>query len=313
MRGAAVGAPAVRPRMRPAPRAIELTTQGPIARIIAARPCSSHCVSPHRVLPARELQSLGHWIALDHIDSRAGRSAEHPPHPHVGLGSLTYLFEGALVHRDHLGNVATLRPGGVHWLTAGRGIVHSTRRPPADSARDAPVRGVELWVGLPRAFEADPAAFFAFEASELPSIVIGGARVRVIVGDAYDLRAPVLPPAPLWLLDVRIRKGVTFALPAFAHHAALRAVYVVAGRVEIESTTIEPRRLAVLASTTTSVIALDAAHVLVLASAPLIRPIYTWWTFAASGRAQLDEAKRRWAADAMGTVPGESDRLPLPR
>jgi redox-sensitive bicupin YhaK (pirin superfamily) len=302
-RARAAKAPATKPRTPP-------------VRIFNGQTCgSATCKTRHRFRTAADRTLAGSWLFLDHFDSAVSMRPDQTAHPHMGVAVLSYLFEGRLVHRDSLGNQQLIKPNTLSWFHAGRGVVHSDRQHPNDRARGARLHGLELWVVLPRPNEDDPPAYVHHRAGELPSCVISGARVRVVLGEGYGVRSPVVTPAPLSLFDVRLPKGAAVPLPAPRHHDYQRAVYVVAGAVEVCGKLVEARQLAVIAPTAAAGVtaAHDApAHVVVLGSAPVIGPRHSWWYFSASSKARVEDAKQRYAAGEFGALPGDAPP-PLPR
>jgi len=290
-----------------------------VDQILEARGCDSEgCSSLHRVLPGPLNETVGGWMFLDHVGPVAmapGQGMDELVHPHVGLVSVRYLFEGQLIHRDSLGTEQALGPGGVNWMSAGRGVVHTEHSSPVERRRGARLHGLQLWLALPSAYEDDPPAFVHHGADALPTLVIGGVRVRVVLGEAFGARSPVVTPALLSLIDIRLPAGTTVPIEAPRNRATARAVYVVSGAVEIGGTIIEARRLAVVAPHGTVVISAsrgEPAHIVVLGSPPLVEPCYWWWSFVATSLEGIEAAKRRWAADELGSIPGVTDRLPMP-
>ena len=305
--------PLKRPPAVPAPSKPAPPT--PTIQIVDGRTCgASTCTTPHlfRTVPTATL--LGSWLYMDHFDSVVARRPESP-HPHLGVVAMSYLFEGRLVHRDNLGNEQLIEPNTLSWLHAGRGVSQSERHHPVDKAREARLHGLELWAVLPRPNEDDPPAYKHHRARELISVVIGGARIRVVLGEGFGARSPVVTASPLSLFDVRMPKGAAVALPAPFHHDYQRGVYVVSGAVELDGRIIETRQLAVIPSHASVGITAargKPAHVMLLGSAPVVGPRHSWWYFSATSKARIEEAKRRYRAGELGSIPGEPELPPLP-
>ena len=266
-----------------------------------------------RALPVAARRSLGPFVFLDHFGPvRLARAEDGDvrPHPHIGLATLTWLFDGALLHRDSLGTVQPIRPGEVNWMSAGRGIVHSERAPEDARGRPAVSHGLQAWLALPRDREDDPPAFVHVPAADVPVHGADGARLAVLAGDAWGLRSPV-PVASRTLCAVgTLAGGATLALPA--DHAE-RGVYVVEGEVELDGTTVAAGRLATVAAGAPARLrARTDARVAAIGGDPLDGPRLVWWNFVAADRGRIEAAKARWREDGFGRIDGETGRIPLP-
>lgn len=284
-----------------------------IERIIEARARDLGGFEVRRVLPAGGRQMVGPFIFFDHIGPAtfdAGRGIDVRPHPHIGLATVTYLFEGELVHRDSLGCVQPIRPGDVNWMTAGRGIVHSERTDSAVRARPASIHGIQSWVALPLESESVEPAFVHHPHATLPTLTLTGCTLRIIAGNAFGKRSPVITNSETLYVDVEMPAGETITLPA--EHAE-RAVYAAAGAVQVGDVVIEPGAMAVLdAGAELPMRALRPARVMLLGGAALDGPRYIWWNFVASSRERIEQAKQDWAAQRFARVPGETEYTPLP-
>ncbi len=266
-----------------------------------------------RLLPHAQRRMVGPFVFFDHMGPAAftpGHGIDVRPHPHIGLATVTYLFEGVLRHRDSLGCVQDIEPGDVNWMTAGRGIVHSERTPPARRAAGQRVHGVQTWVALPPA-EAECAPAFAHHAvGSLPVWHEGGARLRLVAGSAYGREAGVRVPAPLFEVACRAEAGAQIALPA--EHAE-RAVYVLEGEAELEGLAIPAGGMAVeIGGAPGRLRARGAFTAMLFGGAPYGTPPHLWWNFVASERARIEQAKADWLAGRFGTIPGEHEFIPLP-
>ena len=266
-----------------------------------------------RVLPAVPKQMVGPFIFFDHMGPARlapGEGLDVRPHPHIGLATVTYLFEGEILHRDSLGSVQPIRPGDVNWMTAGRGIAHSERTPPELRAAGPGVHGIQTWVALPRASEEVEPSFFHHPKASLPVLELQGATVRVIAGRAFGVRSPVAVFSDTLYAAVDLEPGASLALPP--EHAE-RGVYVVVGNVTIGETAIEPGQLAVLAEgVEAEVRAPFSATLMLLGGARMDGPRFIWWNFVSSARERIERAKADWRADRFGAVPGDTERIPLP-
>ncbi|HXH03489.1 MAG TPA: pirin family protein [Candidatus Competibacteraceae bacterium] len=269
--------------------------------------------SVRRVLPYVRRRHVGPFVFLDHMGPlrfAPGQGVDVRPHPHIGLATVTYLFEGELVHRDSLGYVQSIRPGDVNWMTAGCGIVHSERSAPEQRTAGARLHGIQSWVALPRAEEECKPSFHHHPAATLPSFEESGARLTLIAGTAYGRQAPVAVRSPLFYLDARLSAGAALALPA---EYAERAVYVAEGEVTVAGQPLAAGRMAVLApGGGASVCATAPARIMLLGGEALDGERIIWWNFVASSKARIEQAKRDWAEERFPPVPGESERIPLP-
>lgn len=269
--------------------------------------------SVQRLLPYRLRKSVGSFVFFDHIgpaDLTPGRGLDVRPHPHIGLATVTYLYEGALTHHDSLGCQQVIRPGDVNWMTAGRGIVHSERTPAAERAAGHRMHGIQTWVALPQAFaEAEP-EFFHHAADTLPQLERDGVRLRVIAGTAFGMQSPVRVYAPTLYVDAEFAaSGHLLLLPEHEE----RAVFVVSGDVRVDGELVPPQRMLVLPTGRSAEIIADrAARVLLCGGAPLDGERFLWWNFVASSKERIERAKSDWLAQSLGQVPGETEFIPLP-
>ena len=266
-----------------------------------------------RALPVAQRRTVGPFVFFDHFGPVALARAEDAdvrPHPHIGLATVTWLFDGEILHRDSLGNVQSIRPGEVNWMVAGRGIVHSERAP--GPARGAPAgsHGLQVWVALPRAAEDTEPSFVHVPASDVPRHTHTGIELSIVAGDAYGLHSPV-PVASRTLYAVgTLAEGARLALPA--DHIE-RALYVVEGAVELDGTPVPAGRLATVEPGAPCAIhATGAARIAIFGGDPLDGPRFVWWNFVASERERIEAAKQRWRDDRFGAIDGETERIPLP-
>jgi redox-sensitive bicupin YhaK (pirin superfamily) len=243
----------------------------------------------------------------------AGRGVDVRPHPHIGLATVTYLFDGVLLHRDSLGFAQEIHPGDVNWMTAGRGIVHSERSPPGVRAGIHRLHGLQTWVALPRSHETTEPAFEHYPAAAIPHSKVGGANIHVIAGEAFGLRSPVRTLSETLYVVADLRADGVIDVPA--NHAE-RAVYPVDAPVVIGDETVGPQELAVLApEQPVRIRARQDTRLALIGGAPLDGPRLIWWNLVASDEALMDAARRAWRAESHGVfppVPGESERIPLP-
>lgn len=266
-----------------------------------------------RLLPFRLRRNVGPFVFFDHLgpaDLPSGRGLDVRPHPHIGLATVTYLYEGALGHCDSLGSNQVIRPGDVNWMTAGRGIVHSERTPAPERATGHRMHGIQTWVALPQAHEEAEPEFLHYEAATLPETERDGVRLRVIAGHAFGLQSPVRVYAPTLYVDAEFPQAGTLVVPP--EHEE-RAVHVVSGDVRIDGTPVPVGHMLVLAAGgDVEVATAGAARVLLCGGAPLDGERFLWWNFVSSSKQRIERAKADWLAQRLGQVPGESEFIPLP-
>src|SRR5512142_1504035 len=264
-----------------------------------------------RALPSRARPSVGPFVFFDHMGPVAlapGQGLDVRPHPHIGLATVTYLFEGEILHRDSLGTVQPIRPGEVNWMTAGRGIVHSERTPPALRAAGPRLSGIQVWVGLPEAQEeAEPS--FAHHA-DLPVLEDNGTTVRLILGDLLGMASPVATFSPTFYADVTLTPGRRVALPSDPDE---RAIYVVEGSVAVGARSLACGEMLVFEAGT-EVVAASAggARFVAFGGAPLEAPRHVWWNFVSSREERIRQAAEDWKAGRFPRVPGDDELMPLP-
>jgi len=263
-----------------------------------------------RALPAAERRSVGPFVFFDQMGPVAlapGQGLDVRPHPHIGLATVTYLFDGEILHRDSLGSVQPIRPGDVNWMTAGRGIVHSERTPAELRAGGSSVFGIQLWVGLPRAQEEASPDFLHVDAAQLP---MAGEGVRLILGEWRGARSPVPTLSAMLYADAELESGarleVDFKYPE-------RAVYVASGAIECDGKRFDAGQLLVFQPrASANVTAAADARVLLLGGEPLDGPRFLWWNFVSSRKERIAQAADDWQAQRFAAIPGETEFIPLP-
>lgn len=301
----------IRPVREPA--CAELPARSPVELTIDARPRQIGSFAVARLLPSVARRLVGPVIFFDHMGPATfgpDDGLDVAPHPHIGLATVTYLFEGEIIHRDSLGSHQAIVPGDVNWMTAGRGVVHSERTRPERRGGGERLDGVQLWVALPTAHEETEPAFHHHPADTLPTLESDGATIRVLAGRAFGATSPVATFSPLVYADVALRPGARLPLPA-AH--AERAVYVASGAVEIAGELEAAGRMVVLARGAEVVVrSAEGARVMLVGGDPLDGPRHVVWNFVSSSRERIEQAKADWRADRFPRVPGDEERIPLP-
>jgi redox-sensitive bicupin YhaK (pirin superfamily) len=269
--------------------------------------------SVRRALPSVGKKMIGPFIFFDQFgpaEFLLGQGLDVRPHPHIGLSTVSYLFDGEIFHRDSLGSSLPIRPGAVNLMTAGRGIVHSERTAP--ELRNAPQKmfGIQTWLALPRSHEdADP-GFLHVGADDLPVIRGEGKRVRIIMGSLYGETSAVPFPHDTFYAEAVLAPGAVLPLDADYEE---RGIYIVSGEIDIAGDSFGPGRLLVLKpGDRISVLALSNARLMLLGGEPMDGPRHLWWNFVHSSKERIDQAKADWKQGRFDSVPGEDEFIPLP-
>lgn len=302
--------------VRPAkePRCTESSAERVVETLIDARPRDLGGFEVRRVLPSRARRMVGPFTFFDQMGAAvfaAGQGIDVRPHPHIGLATVTYLFEGEILHKDSLGSDQPIRPGDINWMTAGRGIVHSERTPPEYRQQGSKLHGLQLWVALPREHEEAEPSFRHYPGSSLPGLDEAGVRLRVLAGSAYGVTSPVETLSPLFYVDAVMAEGSEIALPS-GHEQ--RALYVVEGALHCGAERAEVGRMLVFApGASVSLRAERASRTVLLGGAPLDGERYIDWNFVSSSKERLEQAKQDWRAGRFPKVVGdEAEFIPLP-
>ncbi|MFT4198294.1 MAG: pirin family protein [Pseudoxanthomonas sp.] len=266
-----------------------------------------------RAVPSLQARSVGPFVFVDHMGPvvfQPGRGLDVRPHPHIGLATVTYLWAGAIRHRDSLDSDQVIRPGDVNWMTAGRGIVHSERTPGPERAHGGDVHGMQTWVALPKAAEETAPEFHHHPAATLPHWQQHGARLRVIAGRGFGAESPVQVFADTFNVALDMDADAELAIDA---RAAERAIYLLEGRAQLDGAEFPPQHLLVLdPGTRPRLRALTPLKAMLLGGEPLDGPRRLWWNFVSSSEERIEQAKRDWQAGRFGRVPGEHEFIPLP-
>ena len=268
-----------------------------------------------RVLPFAKRRAVGPFVFFDHMGPVVfgpGKGVNVRPHPHIGLATVTYLFEGAILHRDSLGTEQSIEPGAVNWMVAGRGIVHSERTSEADLARDVPMEGIQTWIGLPLADEETDPRFDHVAADSLPEFNREGVSYRLIVGAAFGREVTAVQTySPIYYLHGEAPAGASIDLPG---EYAERAIYVVDGELSVDGETHDNGKMVVFAENAAPDIRAAAdTRFMQIGGAPLDGKRTIWWNFVSSDKDRMEAAKTRWKEGKFPKVPGdEKEFIPLP-
>jgi redox-sensitive bicupin YhaK (pirin superfamily) len=266
-----------------------------------------------RALPSAQRQMVGPFIFFDQMgpaEFLLGAGMDVRPHPHIGLSTVTYLFNGEIMHRDSLGTVLPIRPGELNWMTAGRGITHSERTPPELRTAGSRLFGIQSWVALSRDDEEGAPNFTHYDAKDLPVLKAEGKTVRIIAGSILGKVSPVNTSSPMFYADVALAGGAVFPLdPDYAE----RAIYTVQGEIEIAGDTFESGALLVFRpGDRITINAKSDARFMILGGEPMDGPRFIWWNFVSSRKDRIEQAKAEWKQARFDNVPGDSEFIPLP-
>jgi redox-sensitive bicupin YhaK (pirin superfamily) len=266
-----------------------------------------------RALPHGRRQMVGPFIFFDHfgpVQFIAGQGMDVRPHPHIGLATVSYLFDGRITHRDSEGNVQEISPGAMNLMTAGKGISHSERTPELDRDGQHKMYGLQSWIALPAAKEEIAPSFQHYAAEDMPTIADNGVKARVIAGSAFGKTSPVATVSDWFYVEVALGAGMS--VPLDADHEE-RAIYVVSGEVEIAGDRFEgPRLLIFKPGDRITVRATQPTVMMFLGGTALEGPRYIWWNFVSSSKERIEQAKEDWKQGRFGQVPDESEFIPLP-
>ena len=267
-----------------------------------------------RAVPSLQARSVGPFVFVDHMGPalfEPGRGIDVRPHPHIGLATVTYLWDGALRHRDTLGSLQDILPGDVNWMTAGRGIAHSERTPPQPRDAGHAIHGMQTWVALPKPDEEVAPSFHHHPAASLPTLERAGTRLRVIAGRAFGMESPVRVFAETFNVAVDLQPEAELDIAA---EATQRALYVLEGDAQLDGSDIPDKQLVLLdPGTRHRLRAKTPLKAMLFGGEPLDAPRHMWWNFVSSSKERIEQAKDDWQAGRFGLIPGDDvERIPLP-
>jgi len=267
-----------------------------------------------RAVPSLQARSVGPFVFVDHMgptvfEPHVGLDVR--PHPHIGLATVTFLWSGAINHRDTLGSEQVIRPGDVNWMTAGRGIAHSERTPPPEREQGGPLHGMQTWVALPKSDEETAPGFYHHPAATLPQQRRDGALLRVIAGRGFGEESPVRVFADTFNVAVDLDADAELVIDD--DHAE-RAFYVLDGQAQVDGADLPEKHLIVFDRGTRPVLrARTPVRGMLFGGEPLDAPRHLWWNFVSSSKERIEQAKQDWREGRFGTVPGDDQEfIPLP-
>ena len=265
-----------------------------------------------RLFPVIGRKNIGPFVFFDHfgpVDFAHGEGMDVRPHPHIGLSTVTFLFEGEILHRDSLGVVQLIRPGEINLMVSGKGIVHSERTAPEKRASGQVAHGLQLWLALPEPDQDCDPAFHHYDALDIPGLSDNGRQLKLLIGEAYGLRSPVVSHCPTLYLECRLDAGVTLVLPEGIDEMG---VYVISGQLKAGNDTIDQHQLAVIDSSRVEPLsASEACHLVVIGGEPQGKR-YIDWNFVSSSSEKIEQAKQDWQMGNFPPVPGETGGISLP-
>ena len=285
---------------------------GAVALILTPHDKDLGGFSVRRLLPTARRRMVGPWIFFDHMGPAhfpAGRGINVRPHPHIGIATVTYLFEGEILHRDSLGSLQAIRPGDINLMVCGRGIVHSERERLEVTAVEHALNGLQLWLALPDAHEETKPSFHHYPRDAIPAVDVDGVPARVLLGSAWGVTSPVRQFSETLYVEARLQPGQTLQLPP----APERALYVVSGALSAHGTSLPEHSMTVFArQSDIAVQATQEARIALIGGAP-VGERHIEWNFVSSRPERIEQAKRDWQSGRFPIVPGdESEFIPLP-
>jgi redox-sensitive bicupin YhaK (pirin superfamily) len=285
-----------------------------IKLIIEERPTHIGNFMVGRLLPFREKRMVGPFAFIDHMGPALmndDQNIDIPPHPHIGLSTLTFLFEGNIIHKDSLGTEIEIKPGQVNWMTAGSGIVHSERTPPSLRNSNKVLHGLQIWVALPKSLEQMTPVFYHAPENDIPQWQDGGITFKLIAGEVLGKKSPVPVYSPLYLLELKstTQQTVTLGNSLYGENA----IYILEGNVISEGNRFEPKQLLVAnEGTLCEFLIAENSTIYVFGGDPFPEERFIYWNFVATDKALIEDAKAKWLKQSFAPVPGETEFVPLP-
>lgn len=282
--------------------------------IIEERPSDIGNFLVGRLLPFRDKRTVGPFAFIDHMGPALlsdHQNIDVGPHPHIGLSTLTYLFEGSIMHRDSLGTEMEIKPGQVNWMTAGRGIVHSERTPEYLRTSEKSLHGLQIWVALPKELEQTEPSFSHIEEHELPEWQIGSVAAKLIAGEAFGRKSPVPVYSPLYFIELKSSEKQTVSIGSELYGES--GLYILEGSIESEGTTFMPKQLLVAKDASACGFTMNEnTTVYIFGGEPFPEPRHIYWNFVATSAELIEDAKQRWQQQEFPKIEGETGYVPLP-
>lgn len=267
-----------------------------------------------RLLPFREKRAVGPFVFIDHMGPACMADHENldvPPHPHIGLSTLTYLFDGSITHRDSLGVAMDITPGAVNWMTAGKGVVHSERTPEHLRMRDKFMHGLQIWVALPKHLEEIEPSFHHIEAKELPAWESDEVKYKLIAGEAFGKKSPVPVHSPLYFIEIKTNKPAQISIGKDLFGES--ALYILEGNISAGGHSYDPKHILITTDATLCEFEMaENTTVYIFGGEPFPEERFIYWNFVSSSKERIEQAKQDWINDKFPRVPGETERVPLP-
>lgn len=267
-----------------------------------------------RLLPFRKKRAVGPFVFIDHMGPKtlkADESLDVPPHPHIGLSTLTYLFEGAIEHRDSLGSEVEITPGAVNWMTAGKGVIHSERTPQRLRHSDKYLHGLQIWVALPKELESSEPSFSHFEANEIPQWNEGNLSFKLIAGEVFGKKSPVPVHSPLYFFEIKSKDKQTVNIGD--HLFGESALYILEGSIESEGHKFTPKQILIAKDSKLCEFEMNAnTTIYIFGGNPFPEERFIHWNFVSSDKDIIEKAKQDWITQKFPKVPGETDFVPYP-
>lgn len=285
-----------------------------IKLIIEERPSNIGNFMVGRLLPFREKRMVGPFTFIDHmgpIHMHEYENFDVPPHPHIGLSTLTYLFEGSIMHKDSLGTEMEIKPGQINWMTAGKGIVHSERTPEYLRSSDKMLHGLQIWVALPKALEEIEPSFFHVPEDQIPEWKTDTIKFKLIAGEVLGRKSPVPVYSPLYLLELKSTTAQTVTIGE--HLFGESALYILEGNIESEGNIFGPKQILIAKDSKLCTFHMAAnTTIYIFGGEPFPEERIIYWNFVASNKELIEKAKEKWQAQTFDSVPGETEFVPLP-
>ncbi len=267
-----------------------------------------------RLLPFREKRAVGPFVFIDHMGPahlNQYQNMDVPPHPHIGLSTLTFLFEGSIMHRDSLETELEIKPGAVNWMTAGKGIVHSERTPEYLRNSDKMLHGLQIWVALPKELEQMDPNFTHVEADDIPGWEENDVSYKLIAGEAFGKKSPVPVYSPLYFIEIKSK--TTQKINIGNHLFGESGLYILEGSIKSGEHIYEPKQILITNDSTLCEFEITAnSTVYIFGGMPFPEEHFIFWNFVSSDKELIEKAKKDWTAQTFPKVPGETEFVPLP-